>query len=55
MSLATSIEILTPDFLRKRGALETSRCGETRRIQSQSGNSAVKISGGAHGFRCALL
>ena len=41
---ATTIEILTPDFLRKDGALERRGGGKARRVQPQSGNGAVALS-----------
>ena len=34
----TTIEVLTPDFLRKDGALETGHCGAPGRVQPQSRN-----------------
>ena len=37
----TTIEVLTPDFLRKDGALETGRRGTPGRLQPQSRNRAV--------------
>ena len=40
----TTIEILTPDFLRKEGALEVVVGGQARRVQPQSGNRAVALS-----------
>ena len=40
----TTIEILTPDFLRKDGALEQRGRGKARRVQPQSGNRAVALS-----------
>ena len=40
----TTIEILTPDFLRKDGALEIVVGGKARRVQPQSGNRAVALS-----------
>ena len=43
---STTIEILTPDFLRKEGALEIVVEGEARRVQPQSGNGAVALSHG---------
>ncbi len=45
----TTIEILTPDFLRKEGALEVVVVSKTRRVQPQSGNGAVALSHGASG------
>lgn len=47
-SPGTTIEILTPDFLRKQGA-RNGRGGEARRVQSQSGNGALEISDRAPG------
>ena len=41
---ATTIEILTPDFLRKDGALESRGRREARRVQPQSRNRAVALS-----------
>ncbi len=46
---ATTIEVLTPDFLRKHGALETRRRGAARRVQPQSRDRAVALSDGAAG------
>ena len=43
----TTIEILTPDFLRKRGRAGSRRRGKARRVQPQSGNRAVALSHGA--------
>ena len=40
----TTIEVLTPDFLRKDGAVETRGRGAARRVQPQSRNRAVEIS-----------
>ena len=37
----TTIEILTPDFLRKDGALEIVVAAQARRVQPQSRNRAV--------------
>ena len=45
----TTIEILTPDFLRKEGALEIVVEGQARRVQPQSGNRAVALSHRASG------
>ncbi len=45
----TTIEVLTPDFLRKDGALEVVGRGQARRVQPQSGNRAIAISDGAAG------
>ncbi len=45
----TTIEVLTPDFLRKDGALEDRGCGQARRLQPQSGDRAVPLSHGAAG------
>ena len=45
----TTIEVLTPDFLRKDGALEAGRRRAARRVQPQSRNRAVEISHGASG------
>ncbi len=49
----TTIEVLTPDFLRKPGALETVVAAQAGRVQPQSRNRAVEISHRAAG--CALL
>ncbi len=46
---STTIEILTPDFLRKDGALEQVVGGQARRVQPQSRNRAVALSDGAAG------
>ena len=46
-SPATTIEILTPDFLRKPGALERRGRGPAGRVQPQSRDGAVKLSDGA--------
>ena len=43
----TTIEILTPDFLRKDGALEKVVAAQARRVQPQSRNRAVALSDGA--------
>jgi lipoic acid synthetase len=48
----TTIEILTPDFLKARSA-RTRRCGQARRLQPQSRNRARQLSHRAP--RCALL
>ena len=45
----TTIEILTPDFLRKDGALEAVVAAQARRVQPQSRNRAVALSHGAAG------
>ncbi len=41
---ATTIEVLTPDFLRKDGALEIVDRGPARRLQPQSGDRALALS-----------
>ena len=46
---ATTIEVLTPDFLRKDGAVETVVAAQARRVQPQSRNRAVELSHGAAG------
>ena len=46
---ATTIEVLTPDFLRKTGRRGNGGRGPARRIQPQSRNRAVEISHGAAG------
>jgi lipoic acid synthetase len=43
----TTIEILTPDFLRKDGALEQVVAAQARRVQPQSRNRAVALSEGS--------
>ena len=43
----TTIEILTPDFLRKPGALEAVVAAQAGRVQPQSRNRAVELSHGA--------
>ena len=48
-SPTTTIEVLTPDFLRKAGALEVARRREARCLQPQSRDRAVEISEGAAG------
>ena len=45
----TTIEVLTPDFLRKDGAAEIVVAARARRLQPQSRNRAVEISHGAAG------
>ena len=40
----TTIEVLTPDFLRKDGALEKVVEAQARRVQPQSGNRALALS-----------
>ncbi len=45
----TTIEVLTPDFLRKDGAVETVVAAQARRVQPQSRNGAVELSDGAAG------
>ena len=50
---ATTIEILTPDFMRKKGAVETCRGGASRRLQPQPGNRAPALSDDPS--RCPLL
>ena len=40
----TTVEVLTPDFLRKDGALEAGCRGEAERVQPQPRNRAVEIS-----------
>ena len=45
----TTIEVLTPDFLRKDGAAEVARRGAPRRLQPQSRDRAVEIPDGAAG------
>ena len=41
---ATTIEVLTPDFMRKPGAIEHRRRGAARRLQPQSRNRAAALS-----------
>ena len=41
---ATTVEVLTPDFLRKEGALDIVDGGAARRVQPQSRNRAVALS-----------
>ena len=46
---ATTIEVLTPDFLRKEGAVADRGCGKARCVQPQSRDGAVELPHGAAG------
>ena len=43
-SPGTSVEVLTPDFLRKDGAIEIVMAAQARSLQPQSGNRAAAVS-----------